>query len=291
MIALCAEKSLHGVSGDYRLEVDLRLAAGEVVALFGPSGAGKSTLLRMLAGLVPPDRGRIKVGDTLWFDSARQICLPPQKRQVGMVFQDYSLFPHLNVRDNLRFALADKKDLKAVDEMLALTGLGNLQTRFPASLSGGQRQRVALARAMLRRPQVLLLDEPLSALDHVMRTQLQDEILALHRRFGTTIILVSHDLAEVFKMAQRVCCLEEGKIRDDGPPLKVFSPQHMVGRWQVHAEVLAIAPLDVLWSVTVLMGNQITRIVASADEVHDLRAGDKVLLFQKAFHPMLIKIP
>lgn len=291
MIEFCVEKSLHGVSGDYRLEVDLRLAAGEVVAFFGPSGAGKSTLLRMLAGLVPPDRGRIKVGNALWFDSARQISLPPQKRQVGMVFQDYSLFPHLNVRDNLRFALADRKDLKVVDDMLALTRLENLQTRFPASLSGGQRQRVALARAMLRRPQVLLLDEPLSALDHVMRTQLQDEILSLHRRFGTTIILVSHDLAEVFKMVQRVCCLEAGKICDDGPPLKVFSPQHMVGRWQVPAEVLAITPLDVLWSVTILMGNQITRIVASADEVHNLHAGDKVLLFQKAFHPMLIKIP
>lgn len=291
MIEVCVGKSLHGVSGDYQLEVDLHFAAGEVVALFGSSGAGKSTLLRMLAGLVPPDRGRIKVGDTLWFDSARQICLPPQKRQVGMVFQDYSLFPHLNVRDNLRFALADKKDLKAVDEMLALTGLGNLQTRFPASLSGGQRQRVALARAMLRRPRLLLLDEPLSALDHLTRTQLQDEILAMHQRVGTTIILVSHDLTEVFKMAQRVYWLEAGKIRDDGPPLQVFSPQHMVGRWQVQAEVLAMVPLDVLWSVTILVGSQITRIVASSDEVQDLSVGDRVLLYQKAFHPMLIKIP
>ncbi|MGE4531420.1 MAG: ATP-binding cassette domain-containing protein [Acidithiobacillus sp.] len=291
MIELVVEKSLKGVTGNYQLDVDLHLAAGEVVALFGASGAGKSTLLRMLAGLISPSRGYIKVDNVLWFDSAKQICLPPQKRQVGMVFQDYSLFPHLNVRDNLRFALVDKKDLKAVDAMLVLTGLENLQDRFPASLSGGQRQRVALARAMLRRPRVLLLDEPLSALDHAMRTQLQDEILALHRRFETTIILVSHDLAEVFKMAQRVCYLENGKIREDGSPLKVFSPQHLLGRWQVHAEVLAIVPLDMLWSVALLIGNQITRIVASTDEVQGLNPGDKVLLFQQAFHPMLIKIP
>ena len=172
----------------------------------------------MVAGLMRPDSGFISLGDDVWFNHEKRIDVIPQKRSVGMVFQDYSLFPNMTVRQNLEFALSTGQDRQIVDELLEISGLGNFAGKRPTLLSGGQRQRVALARAMVRMPAILLLDEPLSALDTRMRTTLQDYILDFHRRFNLTIILVSHDLNEVIKMSRRVLVLEGGTISKDCEP-------------------------------------------------------------------------
>ncbi|MCF8216837.1 MAG: ABC transporter ATP-binding protein [Chlorobium sp.] len=186
MIRLTLVKTLSGTTGPFDLSIDLTIGQCSLLSLYGKSGSGKTTLLRMLAGLEKPDSGRIEVNGELWFDSSSGVNLPPQKRQAGMVFQQYALFPSMTVRENLLFA-QDRKDPAKVDEMLELTGLSALKNRQPTTLSGGQQQRIALARAILRNPGILLLDEPLSALDLQTRTRLQDEIHAIHRRFGLTL--------------------------------------------------------------------------------------------------------
>ena len=179
-------------------------------------------MLRIIAGLTDPDEGFVKVGGQAWFDSSDGTNFPPRKRKVGFVFQDYALFPNMSVRENLLFA-QPKANKKHIDELLEIFGLSNLQCRRPGLLSGGQNQRVALARALARKPELLLLDEPLSALDTEMRNTLQDEILLIHKLWGITTILVSHDLPEVFKLCNRVITFKNGCITDDGDPYDIFA--------------------------------------------------------------------
>lgn len=290
MIELAARQRLHTAEGETLLDVDLRIAEGEFVTLFGTSGAGKTTLLRILAGLMKPESGRVVVGGEVWFDSASGINLPTQQRRVGFVFQDYALFPNMTVRGNLEFALENKQERHRVDELLELTGLAELQQRRPESLSGGQKQRVALARALARQPKILLLDEPLSALDATTRLRLQDEILKLHRAFGITTLIVSHDLSEVFKLASRVLALESGRVVRDGRPADVFTDRKVGGKFQFSGEVVEIEPNDVVFAVSVLVGNQIVKVIATQDEIAEIGIGSKVMLLSKAFNPMLIKM-
>ncbi|GGF53795.1 hypothetical protein GCM10007301_11580 [Azorhizobium oxalatiphilum] len=207
--------------------MDLTIAKGSFMALAGPSGAGKTTLLRLLAGLMPANAGHIRLGSTLWCDVARGIHLPVRRRSIGFVFQDYALFPNMSVRGNVDYALGRHARRGAADELLELVGLGALASASPARLSGGQKQRLALIRALARRPDLLLLDEPLSALDPQMRRQLQDELKRLHREFGTTTIMVSHDTAEILRLADRVIRLENGRVTADdaGTALADMAPR------------------------------------------------------------------
>ena len=287
MIEINVEKQLDGAAGRQILRVDSRWDSGQRVALFGASGAGKTTLLRMLAGLVRPDAGRIVVDGELWFDSSLGVCLPAQARRVGMVFQDYALFPHLSVRGNLEFAQA-RKDPKRVDELLALTGLAALATRKPATLSGGQQQRVALARALAAEPRLLLLDEPLSALDPALREQLQGELLALQQRFALSTLLVSHDLAEVFRLAQHVLRLEAGLVIGAGAPAELFLAQSGGGRFHLAAQVLAIRRVDVVEMASLLVGGQIVDVVLDEGEAARLRVGASVTIAAKGFSPLIL---
>ncbi|QDF99404.1 molybdenum ABC transporter ATP-binding protein [Azoarcus sp. DD4] len=211
-------KALASADGKLTLDVSLRIARGESVALLGPSGSGKTTLLRMLAGLAPADSGHIQAFGTVWLDSARGIALPPRKRRAGLVFQDYALFPNMSARGNLRFALPRGRPPARADDLLDLVGLAGLADRHPAQLSGGQQQRLALARALAAEPELLLLDEPLSALDTRLRRELQDALLALRARHGTTTLLVTHDPAEAQKLADRAVVLEGGRIVADTLP-------------------------------------------------------------------------
>lgn len=290
MISATLNKQLHGANGSFRLEVNFHIAEGEFVALFGASGVGKTTLLRCLAGLEQPERGMLRVQGETWLDTAVNINLKPQHRRVGYMFQDYALFPNMTVRGNLEFALRQGGDKKRVDELLALMELGELQQRKPETLSGGQKQRVALARALASEPRLLLLDEPFSALDADMRSRLHDEILRLQRHFGLTTLIVSHDVGEVYKLANRVLVLEAGNIVQQGSPVEVFGSGQTSGKFRFTGEVLAIDPVDVLYSLTVLVGNQIVRVVAMPDEAAELRIGDKVMLVSKAFNPMILKL-
>jgi molybdate transport system ATP-binding protein len=222
MIELTIARKLHGAGGAINLNLDIKIETGDFVTLYGPSGAGKTSILRMLAGLLTPGDGRIICDRQIWFDKSKNINIRPQLRNLGIVFQEYSLFPNMTVQGNLEFALQKDQPKARVDELLQLTELEQLRDKKPALLSGGQKQRVALARALVRQPKLLLLDEPLSALDTAMQIKLQDYILRVHRQYNLTTLMVSHDLNEVIKMSKRVLILENGAIKKDGPPLDVL---------------------------------------------------------------------
>ena len=288
MISLNIRKTLRSGHGDFRLELGLEIAPGELLCLYGRSGAGKTTLLRCLAGLEQPDDGYILCSGEPWFD--RQGSLAIQRRRVGFVFQDYALFPNMTVRGNLEFALRPGARHGRVDDMMALMGLETLQHRKPDALSGGQRQRVGLARALVSEPRLLLLDEPLSALDPQTRSRLQDEILAMHRRYSLTTVMVSHDVSEIFKLASKVAVIEEGALTAIGTPSEIFAAGQGAGKFSFVGEVLAIEPADVVFAVSVLVGNQVVRVIATAAEAAELTVGCQVKLLSKAFNPMLLRV-
>ena len=191
-------------------------------ALFGPSGCGKTTLLRCLAGLERPEAGRIQWGDEVWFDTTQRCFLTPQQRQIGYLFQDYALFPFLSVAGNIGYGLA-KPERRRVGDLLDLFQLVGFEDRSPRELSGGEQQRVALARTIIRKPRLLLLDEPLSSLDAPTRTQLRRDLRHLLAKLGIPVILVTHDPMEVMALADRVVVLHRGQILQQGTVEEVFS--------------------------------------------------------------------
>lgn len=208
-----------GQVAPFQLDVDFDLAPGEVTALFGASGAGKTTVLRCIAGLQRPRSGRIACDSEVWFDADANIWLPAHRRRVGMVFQDYALFPHLTAEANVAAALGHLHPRERPGRARALLDsvhLSGLRTRRSAELSGGQRQRVAIARALAREPKVLLLDEPFSALDRAVRAPLYAEIEGLRSRLACPIVLVTHDFDEVARLADRVLVLAHGSIIASG---------------------------------------------------------------------------
>ncbi len=286
MIELDIRKKLLGAQGEFTLELKFSVGEGEIVTLFGESGVGKTTLLRCLSGLAEPDSGYIRVHGETWFDARAR--LPVQGRRVGYVFQDYALFPSMSVRGNIEFAQRRSANRQRVSELIEMMGLGELQHLKPHTLSGGQQQRVALARALAAEPQLLLLDEPFAALDHETRLRLQDEVLRLQRHFGLTTVLVSHDVSEVYKLSKRVLVMERGRITREGVPADVFGAGQAGGKFTFAGEVLAIEAADVVFAVTLLVGNQIVRVIATADEAQNLKLGDRVMLLSKAFNPLLV---
>lgn len=208
-----------------RLDARFECAAGELVALVGPSGSGKTSLLRAIAGLLKSRtlRGRIGIGPEAWFDSERGLDLAPQQRRAGLVFQHYALFPHLSALQNVAIAARRppaEHDFRALFERLGLAGL---EQRRPAQLSGGQQQRVALARALAGSPKVLLLDEPFSAVDAPARQALYHELASLRQTLSTPMVLVTHDLGEARRLADRVVILDAGQTLQAGSPAQVFA--------------------------------------------------------------------
>ncbi len=267
MIDFHVTKHLHTAQGTILLDLSLQIQSGECVALYGSSGVGKTTLLRMLAGLEKPDSGYIHFNHNVWYDSGTFV--KPQHRSIGFVFQDYALFPSMSIREQLKFALPRSGDQQMVDELLELTQLSTLANRYPAQLSGGQQQRVALARAVARQPEVLLLDEPLSALDQDNRLRLQEEIEKIQRRFNLTVVLVSHDAGEIKRLTNRVVMIGEGKILNQGSPQELLTP----GPELKLGTVIAIESSGNQWLATVQIEEKIRQMrVAEAS----IQIGDRI---------------
>ncbi len=290
MIEIDILKKLHTAGGTMNLRINTSFPSGSFVCLYGPSGSGKTSTLRILAGLLKPDEGMVKVNGESWYSAKGRIDLPTQKRDSGFVFQDYALFPNMNVRQNLEFALYKKSDPKVVDTLLELMELGELHSRNPNTLSGGQKQRVAVARALVRKPRLLLLDEPLAALDYTIRLKLQDYLQQIHREFGLTTILVSHDIAEISKLSDLVISLDNGTVTQIGTPAELFVNQQISGKFRFVGEVLQIEVQEVVNVVTVLVQNQVVKVIAREAEIKGLKPGDKVLLASKAFNPVIYKL-
>ncbi|HUP03500.1 MAG TPA: ABC transporter ATP-binding protein, partial [Bryobacteraceae bacterium] len=207
-------------AGGFDLDASLRIGLFEspVSVLFGPSGAGKTTLMRLLAGLEEPDSGAIRFRGETWYDSARGLCLPPQRRRAGFLFQDYALFPHLTVAANVAYAARPEKARAAMETF----GIADLAARRPRELSGGQQQRVALARALAAEPALLLLDEPLSALDAPARARMRQDLRHMLRDSGVPSVVVTHDRVEALALGDRMAVMLDGRVAQEGPVQEVF---------------------------------------------------------------------
>jgi molybdate transport system ATP-binding protein len=279
MIKININNPLFGANGSMDLSINLNIQKGEFVALSGLSGSGKTTLLRVLAGLETAN-GTLKIDDEIWLD--KNYFKPIQKRDIGFVFQDYALFPNFTVLQNLLYV---KKDKELAFHLLEMTDMKNLQNRYPNSLSGGQKQRVSLCRALMKKPKILLLDEPLSALDSHMRTKLQNDIKALHKEFDTTTIMVSHDPSEMYNLASRVLVLDFGKITKDGLPKDILLKTKGSQKFSFEGILLDIVKADVINIAIVSIGQQLVEVVLSNEESKTLKIGQKVNVSTKAFSP------
>ncbi len=289
MIKIDIKLPINTAKGKKQLELNTCLKANEITAIFGESGVGKTTLLKIIAGLIKPEFGRIEVGDELWLDTQKNINLAIQKRKIGFVFQDYALFPNMSVKENISYAATSKQK---AEELLSLMNLENLAKIYPKNLSGGQAQRVALARALAREPQILLLDEPLSALDFKMRSFLQDELVKILQHFKITTLLVSHDLAEIYKLSHRILELSDGKIIKDARTNEFFTSSNLSAKLHLSATLLEMKKSDILVIFTLLLNQDIVKITLSEEEFlksyKDVKIGDTLLLSIKAFNPIIV---
>ena len=252
-------------------DLHLELRQGEILALLGPSGCGKTTTLRLIAGLERPDEGRVSVGGVTMADARTGVFVPPERRNVGMVFQDFALFPHLTAAQNVAFGLSRLHDREArtaqVMRMLALVGLGGLGGRLPHELSGGQQQRIALARALAPGPAVLLLDEPFSNLDARMRAVVREEVRDILVATGTTALFVTHDQQEALFMGDRVAVLNGGRLEQVGSAEEVFlrPASHFVADFMGHATFVR--------GVAARGGRAVDTALGRLEHAHDLPEG------------------
>lgn len=287
MIDININKMLHGSNGDMPLDIDIKINEREFIALTGLSGSGKTTLLRIIAGLEEINKGKIVVNTQTWIDTENKNSFTPiQKRNIGYLFQDYALFPNMSVLQNLIFV---KNDKEFAYKLLDIVGLKELKNRMPSTLSGGQKQRIALCRALMNQPKILLLDEPLSALDLNMRKKLQDSIKKFHDEFKMTTIMVSHDPSEIYKLSSRVILLDHGKIEKEGKAKDVLLKTSGSQKFSFKGELLEIYQADILNVAIVSIGEQLVKVVLDSSQAKELKVGDMVTISTKAFAPSIAK--
>lgn len=277
MIDFSLKKKLNSEKGTLPLHIEATIKQGSFVAVFGDSGAGKTSFLRMISGLLPADQGEISVNDEILFSTQKRIDISPQKRNIGFLFQDYALFPNMTVKENLEYALEKGQSKEIISELISLIELRDLQNQKPEKLSGGQKQRVALARTLVRKPKILLLDEPFSSLDSKMRDKLQDYLLKVHQQYQLTTVFVSHSESEIVKMADRVLVLENGSFVKDGHPDVVFSEINQAQKISFTGQVVEVRKEDSRFILTVSLGTHLIKVDASADG-EEISIGDMVSL-------------
>lgn len=232
------KKNLEG----FTLDVNWATQEG-IAVIFGPSGSGKSMTLQVIAGFVAVDEGYIQVGEQVFLDSSASIDLPPQRREIGYLLQNYALFPHMTVRQNILYGRRTSGQATGeFREMIALFQLEGLENRYPGALSGGQKQRVALARALMRKPGILLLDEPLAAVDIAVRKMIRTELKLLQRKLKIPMILITHDLGEALSLADKLIIYEQGRVMQEGDPIEIVKHplnervSELLGRIAFHTE-------------------------------------------------------
>ena len=276
---------------EFGLDVNFQIPHKKVTALFGPSGSGKTSTLRIIAGLEMADDGTITHGEEAWFDKMKKINLIPQRRSTGFLFQDYALFPHLSVEKNVAFGIKGREKLKEVKELISLVGLSGYEHCYPEQLSGGQKQRIALIRALARKPEILLLDEPLSALDMETRLRLQEDLKRIIQQFQTTTLFVTHDVTEVYKLADYVVVLDSGRVVKQGTPEEVFMGKRLSTRIQVAGKVVDIESDSIMAAVTVMHEDQYFKTLIDTEEVDrlNLKVGDGVVIGAKSSDVILFK--
>ena len=273
MIKINIQKELKGASGKMILDVNFQLKKNECIAIYGKSGVGKTTLLRILAGLMKPEEGRIEVEGEEWLNMSKGIFLRPQQRKLGFLFQDYGLFPNMTVLRNLTFALQKNQSPQIIQELIEIMELGDLKNQMPQNLSGGQQQRVALARALVQQPKLLLLDEPLSALDIEMREKLQGYLLEVRQTYEVTTILVSHDRNEILKLADRIIHLDNGEIIQDVSANDFFNKNNII---QLNAVIQEIFEKEGQKIARIKVNNQVLEVEIKKNNLKKWQKGKEV---------------
>lgn len=289
MIDIRLQKLLQSSKGVMNLDVHLNFEEGESYCLFGESGAGKTSILRMISGLMNPDSGFIKIGEDVLFDSNNKINKKAQKRNIGLLFQDFALFPNMDVEQNIFYGANADFDRKSIYEMIESLGLEGLEKRDVHSLSGGQKQRVALARSIAQKPRLLLLDEPLSSLDGKIRYDIQKLLLDIKKEYEISIILVTHDISEVVNLADHVSIIKDGQIIRTGKASEVFTHGTFSAKFQFVGKIVNIEQQGFMTILSVMVGNDLIKVVD--DSKYDTYVvGDEVLIGSKAFNPIIQKI-
>ncbi|WP_297962613.1 ATP-binding cassette domain-containing protein [uncultured Campylobacter sp.] len=273
------------ISDDFSIDTRLEINKGSFVCLYGRSGSGKTTLLRILAGFLRADSGSIKDGDRVLQEGNE--FLSAGKRRIGFLFQDYALFENMSVTGNLLFARNDPQKAAMLLEILELSEFAKSGVE---GLSGGQKQRVALARALMQEPEILLLDEPLSALDFTMREKIQEYLLKIHEQFHQTVILVSHDVSEIYRLCKRVYEMKDGRIVRTGTPEEIFLKTSGSQKFSFAGKIVDLQARDGVKVAVVAIGSQLCEVVLSNAEADGLQVGDEVKTGAKAFNITLRKI-
>lgn len=276
MLRVCVRKEFVGTSGPFSLAVDLAIPTGQFAVVYGPSGAGKTTLLRLVCGLSEPTSGTVAWGSDLWSIDGR-LRVAAAGRDVSLVSREMLLFANMNVRKNVAYALPPAAPASEAELWLSRVGATDLADQYPDSLSGGERQRVLLARALARRPRLLLLDEPFSALDHRARVDLQDFLHAEHRARGLTTVLVSHDLGEVCRLGDHAFLLEAGRVTRSGRPVDLFAAEAPEGCWRLYGQLVAFDASTSTCRMTAAVGGEL-RTFTAAHCPSGLKVGDRIVI-------------
>ena len=273
------------ISDDFSIDARLEINKGSFVCLYGRSGSGKTTLLRILAGFLRADSGSIKDGDRVLQEGNE--FLSAGKRRIGFLFQDYALFENMSVTGNLLFARNDPQKAAMLLEILELSEFAKSGVE---GLSGGQKQRVALARALMQDPEILLLDEPLSALDFAMREKIQGYLLKIHEQFHQTVILVSHDVSEIYRLCETVYEMHDGRVVRSASPNEIFLKTSGSQKFSFAGKIVDLQARDAVQIAVVAIGSQLCEVVLSNTEAEGLQVGDEVKTGAKAFNITLRKI-